>query len=222
MRRSSSSSGGTITQAGAGIGTPAYMAPEQAIGDPATDHRADVYAFGCLGYELFAGHPPFHGLPAHQIIAAHVGTKPVALSDVCPDAPDAVVRLVGRCLEKDPAARLQSAHELAAALVASQTQPNDAVRRQHSRAALWIPLLLAAGIGTRIGFERYCVVSALLISPGHRRVGHLRVRRCNGRSEGSTRMPPPGPYAPYSNPRRCSASRAAARPSASPASPSNR
>jgi serine/threonine protein kinase len=98
-----------ITQLGVGLGTPAYMAPEQALGDPDTNHRADIYAFGCLAYELFAGKPPFHDLPTHQIIAAHVGTVPVPLSDVSTAVPIWVSRLVARCLEKDPAARPQRA-----------------------------------------------------------------------------------------------------------------
>ena len=97
-----------ITQLGVGLGTPAYMAPEQALGDPDTNHCADIDAFGCLAYELFAGKPPFHGLPTHQIIAAHVGTVPVPLSEVSTAVPGSVTRLVARCLEKDPAARPQS------------------------------------------------------------------------------------------------------------------
>ena len=59
------SAGATLTQLGTAVGTPAYMAPEQAAGDPSTDHRADIYAFGCVAYELLAGHPPFHGLTPH-------------------------------------------------------------------------------------------------------------------------------------------------------------
>jgi serine/threonine-protein kinase len=51
--------GGTLTQIGTSIGTPAYMSPEQAAADPATDHRADIYSFGCLAYEMIAGRPPF-------------------------------------------------------------------------------------------------------------------------------------------------------------------
>ena len=68
--------GATLTQLGTAIGTPAYMAPEQAAGDPDTDHRADIYAFGCMAYELLAGHPPFHGLSPHKLMAAHMGETP--------------------------------------------------------------------------------------------------------------------------------------------------
>ena len=66
----------TLTQAGMVIGTPAYMAPEQATADASIDHRADIYSFGCLGYELFAGVPPFEFPTVHQIIAAHIATVP--------------------------------------------------------------------------------------------------------------------------------------------------
>jgi serine/threonine-protein kinase len=53
------SGGATLTQVGTSIGTPAYMSPEQAAGEPDVDHRADIYAFGCMAYELIAGRPPF-------------------------------------------------------------------------------------------------------------------------------------------------------------------
>ena len=106
----------TLTQSGSGIGTPAYMAPEQAVGDPSTDHRADIYSFGCLAYELFAGTPPFHGMPMHQVIAAHVGTKPAPVEGVGREVPAGVAALIGQCLEKDPDARPQSARELLARL----------------------------------------------------------------------------------------------------------
>jgi len=105
---------GTIsgTQAGTVIGTPAYMSPEQAIGDPATDHRADVYAFGCLAYEVFAGAPPFAGTTSHQIISAQLSERPKPIAEHRPDMPDAVARLIARCLEKNPADRPASATEL--------------------------------------------------------------------------------------------------------------
>jgi serine/threonine protein kinase/tetratricopeptide (TPR) repeat protein len=128
----------TITQVGSSIGTPAYMAPEQGVGDPSIDHRADIYSFGCLAYELFAGQPPFHDLATPEIIAAHVGTNPVPLSDVSAAVPESVSRLVARCLEKRPNARPQSAQELLAELERTATGPNEAGRRRRPlpRAAL--------------------------------------------------------------------------------------
>ena len=103
--------GTTLTQTGSGIGTPAYMAPEQATGDPATDHRADIYSFGCLGYELFTGKPPFHGLSKHEIIAGHITTVPRPVEELRPELPPSMAALIARCLEKDPDRRPQSSRD---------------------------------------------------------------------------------------------------------------
>ena len=135
----------SITQDDRCIGTPAYMAPEQAVGDPATDHRADIYSFGCLAYELFAGHPPFRDLASHDAITAHIATRPVPLSTVNAAVPEPVSRLVARCLEKRPAARPQSAQELLAVLETSQTG-SGAVVRQH-RPMSRLVLITSAMIG---------------------------------------------------------------------------
>ena len=108
--------GETLTQLGTSIGTPAYMAPEQAAGDPDVDHRADIYALGCLAFELFTGKPPFHGRAPARMLAAHMGEAPPALSELRPDLPPEVTALVMRCLEKDPAARPQSAAAIIAVL----------------------------------------------------------------------------------------------------------
>ena len=75
---------GVLTQMGTAIGTPAYMAPEQASADPGMDHRADLYALGCTAYELLAGVPPFHGKPAHKLLVAHLTEEPPALASVRP------------------------------------------------------------------------------------------------------------------------------------------
>ena len=108
--------GATLTQTGSSVGTPAYIAPEQATGDPSTDHRADIYSFGCLAYAVLTGHPPFRGQSTHQVIAAHLTTLPVPVSQMRPELPPVVVSLVSRCLEKDPGARPQSAREVLGAL----------------------------------------------------------------------------------------------------------
>src|SRR6476659_3159843 len=102
----------TLTQAGMVIGTPAYMAPEQATGDAAVDHRADLYSFGCLGYELFTGHPPFQEQSTHLLIAAHIATVPRPITESRAEVPQSVAELLSRCLAKAPADRPQSAREL--------------------------------------------------------------------------------------------------------------
>src|SRR5687768_12937312 len=111
----------TLTRAGSALGTPAYMAPEQAAGDPDVDARADVYAWGVVAYELLAGSPPFVGRAAHQLIAAHIAKAPPSLTARAPDVPAALAALVMRSLEKAPANRPQSATELLAALEGART-----------------------------------------------------------------------------------------------------
>jgi serine/threonine-protein kinase len=88
------------------------MAPEQAAADPSTDHRADIYSFGVMAYELFAGAPPFAGRAPAALLAAQMTETPPLLSVARPDAPVALVDLIRRCLEKDPARRPQTAAEL--------------------------------------------------------------------------------------------------------------
>jgi tetratricopeptide (TPR) repeat protein len=106
----------TLTQVGTSIGTPAYMAPEQAAGDPDTDHRADLYAFGCMAYETLTGRPPFTATSPHKLMAAHMSETPQHIATLRPDTPDSLAALVMRCLEKDPDRRPASASELVATL----------------------------------------------------------------------------------------------------------
>jgi len=102
----------TLTQLGTSIGTPAYMAPEQALGDPDTDHRADLYAFGVMAYEMLAGRPPFQGSNPSKILAAHLGEPPTPIGDLAPGTPASLAELVMQCLEKDPERRPQEATHL--------------------------------------------------------------------------------------------------------------
>ena len=107
---------GTLTAAGASLGTPGYMAPEQIAADPNADYRVDIYAFGVTAYEALAGKTPFHGRPPHALLAAHLSEEPPSLADHRSDVPAALVSLVMRCLEKDPNKRPKNAHEILAAL----------------------------------------------------------------------------------------------------------
>ncbi|MBI1809621.1 MAG: protein kinase [Gemmatimonadetes bacterium] len=102
----------TLTQAGTSIGTPAYMAPEQIAGDPNVDHRADLYAWGCLAYELFTGRPPFVGDTPQRILAAHLGEQPAPIAAKRADLPLSLSNLVMRCLQKEPAQRPAGADEI--------------------------------------------------------------------------------------------------------------
>jgi serine/threonine-protein kinase len=71
----------TLTQIGTSIGTPAYMAPEQAAGDANIDHRADIYALGAMSYELLSGQPVFAGRTAQRMLAAHMGESPRPIAE---------------------------------------------------------------------------------------------------------------------------------------------
>jgi len=104
--------GATLTQLGTSIGTPAYMSPEQAAGDPDVDNRADIYAFGCMAYELLTGHPPFHGRTPHRTLAAHMTEAPQTVSQIRGDVPAGLATLVMRCLDKTPERRPASAADL--------------------------------------------------------------------------------------------------------------
>ena len=108
----------SLTQLGTSVGTPAYMAPEQAAGDPNLDHRADIYAVGVLAYEMLEGQPPFTGTP-QAVMSAHLTKSPKAMARA--DVPPSLRRTVLKCLEKDPAHRFQSADELLADIEAIAT-----------------------------------------------------------------------------------------------------
>ena len=106
----------TLTQIGTSIGTPAYMAPEQAAGDPSTDHRSDIYSYGCMVYELLAGRPPFVEKSPRRLMAAHMSDTPENIKTLRPDTPDALAVMLMRCLEKEPSDRPQRAAEIVATL----------------------------------------------------------------------------------------------------------
>ena len=120
-RTNGDAQGTALTMAGMSIGTPAYMAPEQALGDPDTDHRADIYAFGVMAFELIAGRLPFQGATPSKLLAAHMGEAPPDLLAVRQDCPPALAALVNSCLAKDAANRPQQAAELSRALDAVTT-----------------------------------------------------------------------------------------------------
>src|SRR6267378_4171467 len=111
----------SLTSAGVALGTPAYMAPEQAAADPHADHRCDIYAVGALGYEMLTGRPPFTGATPQHVLAAQVTEAPEPVTKRRVMVPLALAALVMRCLEKSPADRWQSAEDLLTELEAMAT-----------------------------------------------------------------------------------------------------
>jgi Tol biopolymer transport system component/tRNA A-37 threonylcarbamoyl transferase component Bud32 len=105
----------TLTAVGTSLGTPAYMAPEQATGD-VVDHRADLYALGLVGYEMLAGWAPFEGRTAQQLLAAHATETPEPIARRRASVPPRLAALITRLLEKNPADRPQSADDVRRAL----------------------------------------------------------------------------------------------------------
>jgi serine/threonine protein kinase/tetratricopeptide (TPR) repeat protein len=112
-----------LTQAGMIVGTIAYMAPEQALGE-GVDARSDVFAFGCLLYEMLAGVPAFRGATPTQVLDRLLREEPEPLSRVRPEVGSELARIVSRSLSKKAAERYQTMEELGSALRAS-TAPRE-------------------------------------------------------------------------------------------------
>ena len=121
---------GLKTQTGALIGTPAYMSPEQCMGRSDIDHRTDLYAIGCILFDVLCGRPPFtssHGTGA--LIAAHLRDPAPDPRSLDPHIPVELARITLRLLEKEPAARFPSALELRTALVAAGAVAPTTIRQ---------------------------------------------------------------------------------------------
>jgi len=148
----------TLTEVGTSLGTPAYMAPEQVAGGE-VDARADLYSWAVIAYELLAGHHPFHEKKtAQQLMSAHLTERPKALLDQLSqdDRRDPLARvlvpLVMRCLEKDPAARIESAGAILAAIDAASVPTRAGGVPRLAIAVGAVAALIAAASG--VGFWR--------------------------------------------------------------------
>ncbi len=140
---------GALTMVGTSIGTPAYMAPEQALGDE-VDHRADIYSWGVMAYEVLGGTHPFAGKTSSQLIKAQIAEEPRPLPALAPTLPRALTALVERCLRKEASERPQDARTLLAALDdrAMLEAGHVAPRATSVRAPLvLVAVLVAAAIG---------------------------------------------------------------------------
>jgi serine/threonine-protein kinase len=154
-----------LTSTGLVLGTPAYMAPEQGAGDQ-IDHRADLYALGCLAYELLTGQPPFVGASAQALIAAHVADPPKPMTSHRQGIPRELNRLVMRLLHKRPADRPQSAEEVLRDLeilsVPARTVPLLGVLGSYLACSLGV-LGLAYLSMVRLGLPDWVVPSAVVL-----------------------------------------------------------
>ncbi len=135
-----------ITQVGMSLGTPMYIAPEQAAGDPGLDHRADLYALGVVAYEMITGHPPFVSRSPQKMIEAHATQKPESMTGRRADLPRHVDAVVMRMLEKRPADRPATGDEIVKGL----TDPRQArisgrgpVVDTIASAPYWVPWSIA-------------------------------------------------------------------------------
>ena len=142
----------TLTEEGAVLGTPAYMAPEQVEGRPA-DERTDVFAFGLILYELLTGRRAFEGRSAAAVMAAILEHDPPPIASRQPLVPAALADVVRTCLAKDPADRWQSVRELKHAL-AWASRAGSPVARQASRTG-WIAAAVVAGIALALAIALY-------------------------------------------------------------------
>jgi tRNA A-37 threonylcarbamoyl transferase component Bud32 len=166
-----SKAGARITETGMSLGTPTYMSPEQAMGEREITARSDVYALGCVTYEMLVGEPPFTGPTAQAIVAKVMSEKPASLRRQRERVPDTVEDAVLTALEKLPADRFATATEFSAALVTPMSStrrvPGIGVGRQGQRrrfgwlstaivaAAAFVLGLLAAGLVWRRSAPRY-------------------------------------------------------------------
>ncbi len=156
-----------LTTAGVALGTPSYMAPEQAVADPQIDHRADIYAVGAMAYELLTGTPPFVGQSQQAVLAAHVTESPRPITDHRSAVPPGLADVVMRCLEKKPADRYQSAEALLPAfeglatpsggMTPTETRPVEAVTAPSRLKRAVIVGVIAAVTVVGMGFAAMAV-----------------------------------------------------------------
>jgi TolB-like protein/Tfp pilus assembly protein PilF len=146
---------GTMTSAGVALGTPTYMSPEQAAADPTTDHRADIYAFGMMAYEMLAGHAPFAGRSTQAVFAAHAVEVPADIALMRPATPTRLAELVMRCIAKKPGDRPQTAADVANELETIATPGDGSGSRR-----------VSAATPTSVGSRRAIFIAAGLLVVG--------------------------------------------------------
>jgi eukaryotic-like serine/threonine-protein kinase len=166
------SAGTGMTVTGVAIGTPSYMSPEQAIGESSVDARTDIYALGCVLYELLAGEPPFTGPTAHAVIAKRLADPPPRIRTVRPSVPPALEKVLLQALDRVPADRFASAGDFQRALEAAAKQdPRASQVRGWTRpmlaaaAAVVLLVVTTAGWNMRHWLDRGSAVLTVAVLP---------------------------------------------------------
>ena len=136
-----------LTASGSILGTPTYMAPEQAMGKDVARRASDIYSLGATLYELLAGRPPFEGESVYALLKRIVEEEPPALRRVAPHVDSKLETIVAKCLEKDPARRYDTALDLAEDLRRYEAGEPLLARRRFSLARMGVLLALLAGLG---------------------------------------------------------------------------
>jgi serine/threonine-protein kinase len=154
VTRQGTADAAALTATGMSLGTPAYMAPEQAVGDRNTDHRADLYALGVIAYEMLAGAHPYGARTAQALVAAHLTETPAPLGARRPDVPPALAALVAQLLAKEPAARPQSAAAVVRTLDDALAAPTRTVPRPRRVLFAATALLLVASVASYAALRR--------------------------------------------------------------------
>ncbi len=162
-----------MTAAGMMIGTPAYMAPEQAVGD-SVDHRADIYAFGALAYELLTGSPPFTG-SSQEIVAARLTRSPEPVTERRAETPPTLGALVTKCLQKERSDRHQSMDDVVGVLeglaTAESGTPTTRAGTWARRSALVAAVLVAVAATAAAWYATRVVTTPATLTIG--RITHV-------------------------------------------------
>jgi serine/threonine-protein kinase len=145
-----------LTETGVAIGTPAYMSPEQATGAEKLDGRSDIYALGCVLYEMLVGEPPFTGPTAQAVIARHVSEHAPSVRVVRDTVPEELEEVIDKTLAKTPADRFTTAAQLARSLGALETgeyrRAPARIRRRRRVGMVGVALVVLSVVALRLLF----------------------------------------------------------------------
>lgn len=142
--REASADGGSTTAPGVAVGTPFYMSPEQAAGERELDGRSDLYALGCVAFEMLTGHPPFSG-SVRSVMSRHIVEPPPSVRVERPDVPVSVERAILRALAKEPADRFSSCSEFGSALGAGDDAWGATLPMSRQRSVAVLPFVNGTG-----------------------------------------------------------------------------